>query len=34
MLKKARDIGRAVLAIGIDLKDVSVTGSSGVSDAA
>jgi hypothetical protein len=33
-LQKARDIGRAVLAIGIDLKNVSVTRSSGVSDTA
>jgi hypothetical protein len=34
MLEKARDIGRTVLAIGIDLQDVSVTRSSGMADAA
>ena len=33
-LQKARDIGRTVLAIGIDLKNVSVTRLSGVSDTA
>jgi hypothetical protein len=34
MMEKARDISRMVLAIGIDLQHVSVTGSSGIPDTA